>query len=58
MLEDSKIQHLISWSANAESFVMSPTADFSKVLSYVYLDADKEGATQREFLGSCKHLRI
>ncbi|KAG6041079.1 hypothetical protein E4U41_006017 [Claviceps citrina] len=33
MLEDSSIQHLISWSANAESFVMSPTADFSKVLS-------------------------
>ncbi|KAL3960405.1 hypothetical protein ACCO45_005522 [Purpureocillium lilacinum] len=28
------IQHLISWSANAESFVMSPSADFSKVLSY------------------------
>ncbi|PMB69845.1 Transcription factor SFL1 [Beauveria bassiana] len=33
MLEDSQIQHLISWSATAESFVMSPTADFSKVLS-------------------------
>lgn len=33
MLEDSSIQHLISWSATAESFVMSPTADFSKVLS-------------------------
>jgi hypothetical protein len=33
MLEDPSIQHLISWSANAESFVMSPTADFSKVLS-------------------------
>lgn len=33
MLEDSTIQHLISWSATAESFVMSPTADFSKVLS-------------------------
>ncbi|KAG6002538.1 hypothetical protein E4U54_000858 [Claviceps lovelessii] len=36
MLEDSKIQHLISWSANAESFVMSPTADFSKVLSQYF----------------------
>ncbi|RCI14176.1 hypothetical protein L249_6073 [Ophiocordyceps polyrhachis-furcata BCC 54312] len=35
MLEDSSIQHLISWSANAESFVMSPSADFSKVLSCV-----------------------
>ncbi len=34
MLEDTSIQHLISWSASAESFVMSPTADFSKVLSY------------------------
>ncbi|KAG5983592.1 hypothetical protein E4U55_007762 [Claviceps digitariae] len=36
MLEDSKIQHLISWSANAESFVMSPTADFSKVLAQYF----------------------
>ncbi|KAF7535398.1 hypothetical protein G7Z17_g13209 [Cylindrodendrum hubeiense] len=33
MLEDPNIQHLISWSASAESFVMSPSADFSKVLS-------------------------
>ncbi|PHH91309.1 hypothetical protein CDD83_1013 [Cordyceps sp. RAO-2017] len=36
MLEDSSIQHLISWSANAESFVMSPSADFSKVLSQYF----------------------
>ncbi|OAA48087.1 flocculation suppression protein [Beauveria brongniartii RCEF 3172] len=36
MLEDSQIQHLISWSATAESFVMSPTADFSKVLSQYF----------------------
>ncbi|KAG5938316.1 hypothetical protein E4U53_008033 [Claviceps sorghi] len=36
MLEDPKIQHLISWSANEESFVMSPTADFSKVLSQYF----------------------
>ncbi|KAJ4158048.1 uncharacterized protein LMH87_008595 [Akanthomyces muscarius] len=36
MLEDSTIQHLISWSATAESFVMSPTADFSKVLSQYF----------------------
>ncbi|KHN99221.1 flocculation suppression protein [Metarhizium album ARSEF 1941] len=36
MLEDSSIQHLISWSSNAESFVMSPTADFSKVLSQYF----------------------
>ncbi|RSL93836.1 hypothetical protein CEP52_013039 [Fusarium oligoseptatum] len=28
MLEDPNIQHLISWSASAESFVMSPSADF------------------------------
>jgi hypothetical protein len=34
MLEDPNIQHLISWSASAESFIMSPSADFSKVLSY------------------------
>lgn len=33
MLEDSTIEHLISWSSSADSFVMSPTADFSKVLS-------------------------
>ncbi|ODA77515.1 hypothetical protein RJ55_07144 [Drechmeria coniospora] len=36
MLEDSSIQHLISWSSNAESFVMSPSADFSKVLSQYF----------------------
>ncbi|OAQ80347.1 heat shock transcription factor [Purpureocillium lilacinum] len=36
MLEDNSIQHLISWSANAESFVMSPSADFSKVLSQYF----------------------
>ena len=33
MLEDSSIQHLISWSNNNESFVMSPSTDFSRVLS-------------------------
>ncbi|KAG5928288.1 hypothetical protein E4U42_000946 [Claviceps africana] len=32
MLEDPKNHHLISWSANEESFVMSPTAAFSKAL--------------------------
>ncbi|KAI9158667.1 Transcription factor SFL1 [Paramyrothecium foliicola] len=36
MLEDPSIQHLISWSASAESFVMSPSADFSKVLSQYF----------------------
>ncbi|KAJ0159024.1 Transcription factor SFL1 [Colletotrichum tanaceti] len=36
MLEDPSIQHLISWSASAESFVMSPTADFSKVLAQYF----------------------
>jgi hypothetical protein len=35
MLEDQSIQHLISWSSTNESFVMSPSSDFSKVLSYV-----------------------
>lgn len=35
MLEDQTIQHLISWSSSNESFVMSPSSDFSKVLSYV-----------------------
>lgn len=35
MLEDPSISHLISWSNSDESFVMSPSNDFSKVLSYV-----------------------
>ena len=35
MLEDQSIQHLISWSSTNESFVMSPSSEFSKVLSYV-----------------------
>jgi hypothetical protein len=34
MLEDQNIQHLISWSSSADSFVMAPTPNFSKVLSY------------------------
>ncbi|KAF2133203.1 HSF-type DNA-binding domain-containing protein [Dothidotthia symphoricarpi CBS 119687] len=33
MLEDQGIQHLISWSSTNESFVMSPSSEFSKVLS-------------------------
>ena len=33
MLEDKSIQHLISWSNTNESFVMSPSNEFSKVLS-------------------------
>ncbi|OTB05426.1 hypothetical protein M426DRAFT_10750 [Hypoxylon sp. CI-4A] len=36
MLEDPNIQHLISWSASAESFVMSPSHDFSKVLAQYF----------------------
>lgn len=35
MLEDPGIQHLISWSSTNDSFVMSPTSEFSKVLSLV-----------------------
>lgn len=35
MLEDQSIQHLISWSNTNESFLISPSGDFSKVLSYV-----------------------
>jgi hypothetical protein len=38
MLEDQGIQHLISWSSTNESFVMSPSSEFSKVLSYVNLE--------------------
>lgn len=33
MLEDQSIQHLISWSSSNESFVMSPSSEFSKVLA-------------------------
>ena len=33
MLEDRSIQHLISWSNTNESFVMSPSNEFSRVLS-------------------------
>ncbi|OMP81858.1 hypothetical protein BK809_0006167 [Diplodia seriata] len=36
MLEDQSIQHLISWSSTNESFVMSPSNEFSKVLSDVF----------------------
>lgn len=34
MLEDQKIQHLISWSSSNESFVINPNSEFSKVLAY------------------------
>lgn len=33
MLEDRSIQSLISWSSSNESFVMSPSPEFSKVLA-------------------------
>ncbi|KAF3407179.1 Transcription factor SFL1 [Talaromyces pinophilus] len=36
MLEDQSIQHLISWSNSNESFVMSPTSEFSKVLAQYF----------------------
>ncbi|KAI1920978.1 Flocculation suppression protein [Ophidiomyces ophidiicola] len=36
MLQDSSIQHLISWSSSNESFVMSPSSDFSKVLAQYF----------------------
>ncbi|SLM35494.1 flocculation suppression protein [Lasallia pustulata] len=36
MLEDPNIQHLISWSNTNESFVMSPSQDFSKVLAQYF----------------------
>jgi hypothetical protein len=36
MLEDRSIQHLISWSNNNDSFVMSPSSEFSKVLSQYF----------------------
>lgn len=40
MLEDRNIQHLISWSSGNESFVMSPSSEFSKVLAYVQLQRE------------------
>ena len=36
MLEDPAIQHLISWSTSNESFVVSPSNEFSKVLSQYF----------------------
>ncbi|KAK4033881.1 HSF-type DNA-binding-domain-containing protein [Parachaetomium inaequale] len=36
MLEDQKIQHLISWTANADSFVIQPSHEFSKVLAQYF----------------------
>ncbi|KAH9809592.1 transcription factor, partial [Teratosphaeria destructans] len=36
MLEDQSIQHLISWSNTNESFVMSPSTEFSKVLAQYF----------------------
>jgi HSF-type DNA-binding len=36
MLEDRSIQHLISWSGTNESFVMSPSNEFSKVLAQYF----------------------
>lgn len=36
MLEDKTIQHLISWSNNGDSFVMSPSNEFSKVLAQYF----------------------
>jgi len=41
MLEDQSIQHLISWASTNESFVMSPSSEFSKVLSYVHLESSR-----------------
>ncbi|KAK5099774.1 Flocculation suppression protein [Lithohypha guttulata] len=36
MLEDRSIEHLISWSNNGDSFVMSPSNEFSKVLAQYF----------------------
>ncbi|KAK3113204.1 Flocculation suppression protein [Teratosphaeriaceae sp. CCFEE 6253] len=36
MLEDQSIQSLIAWSSSNESFVMSPSSDFSKVLAQYF----------------------
>ncbi|MCJ1306755.1 hypothetical protein MMC25_000398 [Agyrium rufum] len=36
MLEDRNIQNLISWSSSNDSFVMSPSSEFSKVLAQYF----------------------
>ncbi|KAK9323411.1 HSF-type DNA-binding-domain-containing protein [Lipomyces orientalis] len=36
MLEDTSIQHLISWTSTNDSFVVSPNEEFSKVLSQYF----------------------
>ncbi|KAF1826788.1 uncharacterized protein K489DRAFT_303791, partial [Dissoconium aciculare CBS 342.82] len=36
MLEDQSIQHLISWSVSNESFVMSPSSEFARVLAQYF----------------------
>ncbi|RVX74060.1 hypothetical protein B0A52_01892 [Exophiala mesophila] len=36
MLEDRSIKHLIAWSNTNESFVMSPSSEFSKVLAQYF----------------------
>ncbi|AEO71465.1 uncharacterized protein THITE_2123849 [Thermothielavioides terrestris NRRL 8126] len=36
MLEDPKIQHLISWTANSDSFVIQPSHEFSRVLAQYF----------------------
>lgn len=36
MLEDRSIEHLISWSNGGDSFVMSPSNEFSKVLAQYF----------------------
>ncbi|KAL9099011.1 MAG: hypothetical protein Q9163_005431, partial [Psora crenata] len=36
MLEDTSIQSLISWSSTNDSFIMSPTAEFAKVLAQYF----------------------
>ncbi|CAJ2511104.1 Uu.00g067290.m01.CDS01 [Anthostomella pinea] len=62
MLEDPNIQHLISWSSSAESFVMSPSHDFSKVLAYVpeHVEEDSHGRGFRLMIASqyFKHTNI
>lgn len=44
MLEDQSIRHLISWSTTCDSFVMSPSPEFSKVLAYVFVQVTLIGA--------------
>jgi len=56
MLDDASISHLISWSPTEDSFLMSPSNDFSKVLSYDSLL--QNGVTKLTIVGNISNILI